>query len=743
MLTSLDHHQLLVFWVQLLVLYAAARILGEVARRINLPSVVGQLCAGLLLGPSVFGVVWPGGFDWFLPGQPYAEQQSAMLLSVSWFSAAFLLVVAGFETDLDLIRRLGRAAALVTVGSLAVPFAGGVVAGWLMPDSFYGQIDGTSPSRLVFTLFIAVSVAVSALAVVAKILGDLGLMRRDVGQITIAVGMANDVIGWIILGVIAGLAASGELSAIDIGFTIIGLGLFLVGALTFGQRGVDMALRYVRRDGRNLQGALTVTLATMLVFGVITQGLGVEAVLGSFVAGVILAKSRYQQIESQHLIEDLTAVLFAPLFFATAGLRLDLSLLQGSALAWALVLLFVAVVFKFFGSWAGARWAGLTSREGFVLGAGLNARGALEIIIATVGLSLGVFNQTSFTIIVMIPLVTSLLASIGLRVFSKDLEGSVAERERLAREEALSRNLLIRNSRILLPSASDTNSIVAAQIVHFAWPEELAATVMAVSKNGGGPDMTVLENVLYGRELDVATLDHVDVVDEAKQIVAQSKLGYGVIAVGAVAEPGRGTFVSPLVDELLKTSDLPVVIVRTARNLPGALPGIFAQALVPVVASPSSRAAQELAANLSGRLGTRLTLSHVVYQPPDDRPDIGRRLLDRIRSGGTAVEVGAEPTMVAGNERAELDVAERVLAQAHAHALEVSANADTEIRFANRPAVEIVSQAVEIDADLIVLGARLRRLDDGRPSLGPNVEYVLEHASQTVVAVVTPDGRPD
>ncbi len=519
--------------------------------------------------------------------------------------------------------------------------------------------------------------------------------------------------------------------------------LFLIGALSLGQRGVDAALRYVRREGRNLQGALTVTLGTMLVFGVITQGLGVEAVLGSFVAGVILAKSRYQQIESQHLIEDLTAVLFAPLFFATAGLRLDLSLLRGSALAWALVLLLVAVLLKFFGSWAGARWAGLTSREGFVLGAGLNARGALEIIIATVGLSLGVFNQTSFTIIVMIPLVTSLLASIGLRIFSKDLEGSVAERERLAREEALSRNLLIRNSRILLPSASDTNSIVAAQIVHFAWPEELAATVMAVRKNGDGPDMTVLENVLYGRELDVAMLDEVDVVEEARQIIAQSKLGYGVIAVGAVAEPGQGTFVSPLVDELLKTSDLPVVIVRTARNLAGTLPGIFAQALVPVVASPSSRAAQELAANLSGRLGTRLTLSHVVYQPPDARPDIGRRLLDRLRSGAAVVELGADRRVVADNERAELEVAERVLAQAHAHALEVSANADTEIRFANRPAVEIVSQAVEIEADLIVLGAQLRRLDDGRPSLGPNVEYVLEHASQTVVAVVTPDRRPD
>ena len=227
MLNSLSHHELLVFWVQLLVLYSAARILGALARRYNLPSVIGELSAGLFLGPSLFGVLWPGGFDWFLPD---SEVQSAMLLSVSWFSAAFLLVVAGFETDLDLIRRLGRAAALVTAGSIIVPFVGGLIVGWVMPDLFYGEIDGESPSRLVFTLFIAVSVAVSALAVVAKILGDLGLMRRDVGQITIAVGMANDLIGWIILGVIAGLAASGELSITDVSFTVIALGLFLVGA---------------------------------------------------------------------------------------------------------------------------------------------------------------------------------------------------------------------------------------------------------------------------------------------------------------------------------------------------------------------------------------------------------------------------------------------------------------------------------------------------------------------------------
>ena len=466
MLTSLDHHELLVFWAQLLVLYAAARLLGQLARSMSMPSVVGELGAGLLLGPSVFGVIWPSGFEWFLPD---SEVQSALLLAIAWFGAAFLLVVAGFETDLDLIRRLGRAAALVTGGSLLVPLIGGLVVGASMPTSLYGE----SATRLVFTLFIATSIAVSALAVVAKILGDLGLMRRDVGQITIAVGMANDLIGWVILGVIAALAASGVVSLFEVTTTAVGLAGFLVVALTAGQWVIDRSLRLARRDGQNLRGALTVMVAAMLGFGVITQWLGVEAVLGTFVAGIVLARSPYQQIEGEHVIEDLTTVLFAPLFFATAGLRLDLSLLQGDALVWAIVLLLAAVGLKFVGSFLGARLARLTVREGLVLGAGLNARGALEIIIATVGLSLGVLNSTSFTIVVMIPLVTTLVASIGLRLASKDLEGSVAERERLAMEEALDRNVLVRDHRILLPSIVEANSVVAAEIVHFAWPESL------------------------------------------------------------------------------------------------------------------------------------------------------------------------------------------------------------------------------------------------------------------------------
>ncbi len=713
---NVPHHELLVFWVEILALWSVARILGAGARRIGLPSVVGELSAGLVLGPSIFGAAWSDGFDWFLPGGEEALIQSSLLLGVGWFSAAFLLMVAGFETDLNLITRLGRPALLVTVGSITVPFIGGLAAGSQIPRILWGD----DADRLTFTLFIALSVAVSALAVVAKVLGDLGLMRRDVGQITVAAGMANDLIGWIILGVISGLAVSGSLSLVDTILTVFGLVAFLAGALTIGQRVVDGSLRAVRREGANLRGALTVALAAMLIFGVITQWLGVEAVLGSFVAGVVLARSRYQQAEAVHVIEDLTSVVFAPLFFATAGLRVDLSLLRGDALTWTLILLGVALGLKFVGAYAGALFGGLSRREGMILGAGLNARGALEIIIATVALSLGVFNQTTFTMIVIIPLVTSLIASVGVRALAHNLEGSVAERERLSREEALAKNLVVRDGPILIPSAGSKSSIVAAQVVHFAWPESAAVTVVAIDDaDGNEPNLEPVTNTMFDRQVEVLrAADY----EAAERLIAESKLGYSVAAVG-VADAGVASL-ARLADDLLNELRIPIVVVRRARNTGNRLPGVFARALVPVVGSRSSRAALELAGNLSANLGTQLTLSHVIYQD-SALVTVGAGLVERLRDA-TAIH--------------SRDAASKVLRTASDQAVDLRASFETELRFSASVSDEIVRHAAQVDADLIIVGAELRRLGDSY-HLGQNVQAVLDNAPQTVVVVVLPSSE--
>lgn len=708
-LIPIEEHELLVFWVELFVIVVIARLLGWMMRSIGLPRVIGELGAGLVLGPSVFGTLWPDGFDWFLNAE-HAEVQSAALLSIGWVGVALLLVVTGFETDLGLIQKLGRPAALVTTGSLVLPLLGGLAVGYLLPEIFVAE----GAERIHFALFVALALSVSSLAVVAKILSELGLMRRDFGQITVAAGMANDVVGWLMLGVFTGLATSGEVGVGQILRTVVPLLVFVALAMTVGQRLIDFVLRLMRQRDAGVEGALTVAIVSMLGFGVITQRLGVEAVLGAFIAGVLLHRSRFQHEHTLELLEGMTYGFFAPIFFASAGLRVDLrELANRTAILWTLVIIVVAVVAKFIGAYVGARLAGRSQRGALALGAGLNARGALEIVIATVGAAVGVFNTVAFTAIVLVPVVTSVIASIGLRMVVRGWEGSADEVARLEREAALERNIVVKSSRLLIPSNGDPASIAAAQVLHFAWPEESAATVLTVGGNPETVDIEPLTNTLYGRKLEHRKSNKVEI---AATIIEESNLGFGVIGIGANEADEEELLISKRVDDVLSESRIPVVLVRRARNLGGrGLPGAFGRAVVPVLGTPASRAAGEIAFNISRNLGTEMNLIHVLRQEQhsllggilhlgDDEPssEVGQRLLDQSRSMASELGVETEQFLRSGDS---------------GH--------------------EILQAVTDLDADLVIMGASLRR-PEGRPFLGNTAETVLRDCDATVVLVLMP-----
>jgi Kef-type K+ transport system membrane component KefB/nucleotide-binding universal stress UspA family protein len=777
MLSSLDEHQLLVFWVQLASLVVVARLLGSLMRRFGQPSVVGELAAGLVLGPSVFGQVWPSGFHWFLPND---DMQGAALVSISWIGVALLLVVTGFETDLGLIRRFGRAAALVATGSLVIPFLAGLAVGWALPVRF----AGTHQTRLVFALFIATALSISSLPVIAKILSELNLMRRNFGQINLAAGMANDSVGWLILGIISGLAASGHISLGRIGLIFGGMAGFLLVSFTVGQRLVDRGLRKVRSADEGGAGeALTVVIFAMLLIGVAAQALGIEAVLGAFVAGILLGRSRFAHEDLMERVEGLTMAFVAPVFFATAGLRVDLSLLaEPEVLVWSVVILVVASIAKFAGSFFGARLAGLDRREGLALGAGLNARGAMEVVIATVGLGLGVLNDAAYTAIVLMAMVTSMAAPPTLRLAVRNWRGSEEEQERLEREEALERNLVVKGRRLLLPTRGLPNSIAAAQILHFAWPEETPITVLTVGRENGEPvKAQPVMNVVEERPHEEKPATGTDAVSA---VLAEAKLGYGVIGLGVADTPTRGTLLSAMADGLLLRSTLPMVVVRRARNLETRLPGIFSRALVPVSGTQSSRAAQEIAFNIASHLGTEIILAHVVNRavaeraarPPssgngapavdpvapdlvDDFQDeelvaaasiapastpaggLARRVLQRVgslRGRPQPTAEGSLPPAPAG--AAPNAAAARVVEQAEDLAREVGVPVSSLVRIGASTASEILATARERECDLIILGASPRKLDD-RAFLGHMVEEVLDSADATVVVVTVPSER--
>ena len=702
-----SEHQLLVFWVGLLVILVAARGLGALMRKVGQPAVVGELLAGLVLGPSILGKIAPGITDWLFPAD---DAQTAMLFTVGWLGVLLLLVATGFETDLGLIRRLGRAATTVSAGSLLVPAAAGLAVGWFIPASFVG--GGTE--RYIFALFIAAALSISSLPVIAKILSEMGLMRRNFGQLTLAAGMANDVIGWIALGFIAGLAQAGGVKLDKLAFTVIGVIVFFGLAFTVGQRAVDRALRNVRSRGDDPLAGLTVVLITALTFGVITQWLHVEAVLGAFVAGVILARSRFADHTLIKPLETMTAAIFAPVFFATAGLRVDLGLLADwETLWWAMIVLAAASASKFFGSIIGAQMSQLPVREGAALGIGLNARGALEIVIATVGLSLGVLNDRSYTVIVLMAMATSMLAPPLLRRVLANWEGNPEERQRLDQEIQLESNTIVTGGRILLPTRGGQSSLLAAQVVDLAWPKETAITLLTIG-NHPGIDLTVFHSVLHGRTVEHQIVGGDDSVTVAAAIKAEARLGYDAIIMGTPANLDPGSLFSKVIDTVWASSPVPTVVVRQPRGLDGRLPWAFSRAVVPVSGATSSRGGQEIAAYLSSQIGTQLHQLHVLTNQPS-----------RLEA-------------VLGASAPALDTARHILDEAASFADTIGANHVSLIEHATTPGEAIVNTVVELDADLVVLSGTTRTTGDA-PFLGHTLQHVLDNSDATIIVASTRD----
>jgi Kef-type K+ transport system membrane component KefB len=711
-----DH--LFIFWAQLFVLLAAAHGLSAIMRRLGQPPVIGALGAGLLLSRSVFGWLAPDGYAWLFPQD---ATQVGLLQGVAWVGVGLLVLITGFETDLALVRRLGRAAAAVAIGGLVVPFATGWSLGFAIPDSLVGE--GTS--RVIFSLFLATALAISALPVIARVLVELDLMRRNIGQLTLAAATVDDVVGWVMLGAVAGAARSGQFEGMDVVLRLGAVLLFVGFAIGPGQRLIDTLLRTTMRRGGGVGGAVAVTMLVVLASGTITQLLGVEAIFGAFVAGILCGRSRYQPTETFARFETLTSAVFAPLFFATAGLRADLSALRDpQVLHWAFVLLGAAIGAKFVGVFLGSRVARLHPIEGLALGAALNARGAVELVVATVGLGAGVLNQSSYTIVVLIALTTSMMAPPLLRMAVRHWAGSEEEIERLERERVLGQNLLVRSSRVLLPTHGGPNSVLAARILDLAWPEGTKVTVMTAGDNVPAAD---LRRVLGLIEKKPSEHVHSRAADALPAILEQAALGYGAIVVGAT-DPTDGRILSGFVDRLLAASPVPVVMIRRGVDVPNSdAEPTFQRVLVPAIASLPGRAAQEVAFGIARRSNAQALLAHVVTTPAPQEELLYSRFEWRRDE---------EPEQPPD---APWVIARRVVDEAQALAREMGVATETAIRIGISVPREILSLSREAGADLIVLPASLRQLSE-RPFLGYGVEYLLRNSESTIVVVSLPGG---
>jgi Kef-type K+ transport system membrane component KefB/nucleotide-binding universal stress UspA family protein len=715
----LGHHELLLILLELTLLLLVARGLGELMRRINLPPVVGELLAGVLLGPSLLGWVFPA-----LEAQifPRSQAQSDLLAVVSWLGVLFLLIVTGLETDLTLILRKGKTALLISLGGIIVPFATGLGLGWVLPDGFLVQPD----HRLIFSLFIATAMSISAVPVIAKVLMDLHLIRRDIGQITLAAGMTDDTIGWILLSVVSGLAISGSFDGITVLKSVLSAVLFLAIAFTIGQTAVDRLLRWVDDSIGGSTASLSIVLILALGAATLTHALGIEAALGAFVFGILAGQSRRFSQEAGHTLEMITAGFLAPIFFASAGLRVDLiQLLAPQTLIIGLLVLVVACIGKFVGAYVGARVAGLSHWEGLAMGSGMNARGAMEIIVATIGSSLGVLNAQMYSIIVMVAIVTSLMAPPLLRWTLSNVIMGQEESDRLHQEAHDRQSFIKRVRRVLISTSGGPNVQLAAQLVsHLAHQNQMEITALFAQSKQKPPQQTsskptqvkqatatiALEAVAQAMNLPETFPLQTKVqtgFSKADVLLNEARKGYDLIVLGASkGKPSSGALFSLFVDRVIQEAPCATLVVKTHLPIPqgdvcALPPQAIRHILVPTIGSESSKQAVELASTIASQIGAQLTLIHVMNQQQIEY------LLYERRSIAPAQEIAQQ--IVAYHT----EVAENFGANVQARILEDISPERAILNFAQNEAV-----------DLIVLGSTIRSIT-GRVFFGHRVDALL------------------
>jgi Kef-type K+ transport system membrane component KefB/nucleotide-binding universal stress UspA family protein len=490
---------------QLLMLMLVGRLLGEGMLRIGQPAVMGQLIAGLLLGPSVLGLVAP---DWQHALFPPMKEQKAMLDGIAQFGILMLLLLTGMETDLRLARRNGRASAIASVAGIVVPFLCGVAVGQALPASMLPHPE----MRLITSLFLGTALSIASVKIVATVIREMNFMRRTVGQVILASAIIDDTIGWMITAVIFSLALHGAIDTVSLARSIIGTLVFMGLSLTIGRRVVFYVIRWVNDHFVSDFAVITAILLIMAGMAIVTDLIGVHTVLGAFVAGILVGES---PILTRHIEEQLRGLImafFMPVFFGTAGLSADLTILADPMLlALTFGLIAIASVGKFSGAFIGGRFAGLTARESLALGTGMNARGSTEVIVATIGLSMGALSGTLFTMIVAMAVITTMAMPPTLRWALARLPMRKEEKQRLEREDMEAKGFLPKLERLLLAVDDSANARFATRV----------AGIVA----GSGPMPTTVMHIAHnprpGKKAIEAAKETAKTMGEAVQVFAQ------------------------------------------------------------------------------------------------------------------------------------------------------------------------------------------------------------------------------
>ncbi|HMK30585.1 MAG TPA: cation:proton antiporter [Terriglobales bacterium] len=378
-----------------------ARVFGWIFRWLGQPQVVGEMIAGIMLGPSFFGRYWPSAFAHILPPSSFD-----VLSALSQLGLLLFMFVVGLEVNIENLLKQRTAVVLTSLSSILVPFVVGIV----LATKLYPEFGGKQATLLAFALFVGTAMSVTAFPVLARVLKERSLFGTNLGALAISCAAIDDVVAWLLLAILTAIVHSSH-NWTQLLVTLFGLALFVVIMLVPVRR----AANYVqaRRDSQHVgRGSFSILLLIMLAASWTTTWLGVHALFGAFVAGAAMPKEKKFVAQATERIESLTLVLLLPLFFALTGLRTRIDLFTGAQMwGYTILIIGVATVGKLAGATLMSRAASLGWGDSVRLGILVNTRGLVELVVLNVGLELGILSSGLFTMLVIMALVTTFMTT--------------------------------------------------------------------------------------------------------------------------------------------------------------------------------------------------------------------------------------------------------------------------------------------------------------------------------------------
>lgn len=695
--TSLSEHAVLLLFIEITLLLFSSLVCGEIMVRLGQPAIIGQILAGLLLGPTFFGALFPDLSSQLFPRD---GSQSRLIEVISWIGVSFLLMLTGMETDIAMLKRLGKP--LMYFGLIGL--AGPLVVGGGMSLLLAPSLMGDQQNKLAFAVFLGTVFAASSVPVVAKILMDMKMLKLSSGQLIIATSLAHDLLCCLLLAVIVVLSGTENSSANPVLTAIVGTACFLA-VMYFGRPIFFAILRFINDRVSTKDGLITSMVVLLLSCAAATEALGVHIVLGAFAAGVILSQAPVINHKVVRPLEIVTMAFFAPVFFASSGLNVNLSALLEPKLAAITALLALAsLAVKLTSCYAAGKFAGFGKWESFAVGVGANTKGSLGLILAMLGMSLDIISQDMYAIVIFIALFSTATAAPLMKMTMARVKVTDEEIENMKREDRRSRTILSSIRRVLWPTSGRVRNVFVGKLLNSIGQNQVMETTALWVKGGGSTTekpFAGIKSCIDRKHVNVYE-STVNSNDPLKVISDEGNRGYDLIIMATDEPSGDADYVfGHLVDGvILNTSTRVLVVYEPETEKERQIKTV----LVPVSGDEMSIAAAEFAISLAKSLNA--TVICLSISQSEDKELYG----DSTQSG---IEIQRNVASEINTTLSELSDALDVQFQS------------INIQTSAHPAQAAILMAQQHDVDLIVLGAE-PKLGKGL-FIGHTINYILRH----------------